>query len=99
MSKLPASLLAHTEPLLGRMLAKHVLLLAEELVRKKIRDPTDFEWLKQCRFYWRDERDTVIITICDVDFEYSFEYLGARCDPAYQCLAPLYRRHGAMPSP
>ena len=49
---------------------------AEELVRKKIRDPTDFEWLKQCRFYWRDERDTVIITICDVDFEYSFEYLG-----------------------
>ena len=64
------------------MLAKPVLLLAEELVRKKIRDPTDFEWLKQCRFYWRDERDTVIITICDVDFEYSFEYLGTRSDPA-----------------
>ncbi|KAK9841874.1 hypothetical protein WJX81_008571 [Elliptochloris bilobata] len=51
---------------------------SEELVRKKIRDPTDFEWLKQCRFYWRDERDTVIITICDVDFEYSFEYLGVK---------------------
>ena len=51
---------------------------AEDLVRKKIRDPTDFEWLKQCRFYWRDDRDTVIISICDVDFEYSFEYLGAR---------------------
>lgn len=50
--------------------------LAEDLVRKKIRDPTDFEWLKQCRFYWRDDRDTVIISICDVDFEYSFEYLG-----------------------
>ena len=53
------------------------LLRAEDLVRKKIRDPTDFEWLKQCRFYWRDDRDTVIISICDVDFEYSFEYLGA----------------------
>ena len=52
-------------------------LCAEDLVRKKIRDPTDFEWLKQCRFYWRDDRDTVIISICDVDFEYSFEYLGA----------------------
>ncbi len=46
-------------------------------MKKKIRDPTDFEWLKQCRFYWREERNTVIITICDVDFEYSFEYLGA----------------------
>ena len=50
----------------------------EDLVRKKIKDPTDFEWLKQCRFYWRDDRDTVIISICDVDFEYSFEYLGVK---------------------
>jgi dynein heavy chain len=50
---------------------------AEELVKKKIRDASDFEWLKQARFYWRDDRDTVIISICDVDFEYSFEYLGA----------------------
>ena len=51
---------------------------AEELLRKKIRDPADFEWLKQCRFYWRDDRDTVIISICDRDFEYSFEYLGVQ---------------------
>lgn len=50
----------------------------EDLVRKKVRDPTDFEWLKQCRFYWRDDKDTVIISICDVDFEYSFEYLGVK---------------------
>ena len=50
----------------------------EDLVRKKIKDPTDFEWLKQSRFYWRDDRDTVIISICDVDFEYSFEYLGVK---------------------
>eukprot|EP00951_Prasinocladus_malaysianus_P027982 scaffold253275_cov43-Prasinocladus_malaysianus.AAC.1 len=50
----------------------------EELLKKKIRDPSDFEWLKQCRFYWRDDKDTVIISICDVDFEYSFEYLGVK---------------------
>ncbi len=68
--------------------------LAEDLVRKKIRDPTDFEWLKQCRFYWRNDRDTVIISICDVDFEYSFEYLGAHYSShsiACTCIAfPLF---------
>eukprot|EP00898_Chlorokybus_atmophyticus_P005691 jgi/Chlat1/6122/Chrsp409S05665 len=50
----------------------------EELVKKKVREPTDFEWLKQCRFYWREERSTVIISIADVDFEYSYEYLGVK---------------------
>eukprot|EP00983_Pelagomonas_calceolata_P097109 1158208-Pelagomonas_calceolata.AAC.29 len=32
----------------------------------------------QVRFYWRDDKDTVIISICDVDFEYSYEYLGVK---------------------
>lgn len=44
----------------------------------QIKDPTDFEWLKQVRFYWRDDKDTTIISICDVDFEYSYEYLGVK---------------------
>lgn len=30
------------------------------------------------RFYWRDEHDTTAISICDVDFEYSYEYLGVK---------------------
>jgi dynein heavy chain len=51
---------------------------SEDLVRKKVRDPSDFEWLKQCRFAWRDDPDTVVISICDVDFEYSYEYLGVK---------------------
>ena len=50
----------------------------EDLVAKRVKDPTDFEWLKQARFYWRAEQDTVIISICDVDFEYSYEYLGVK---------------------
>ena len=53
-------------------------MLAEELVKHKIKDPTDFEWLKQARFYWREDKDTVIISVCDVDFEYSYEYLGVK---------------------
>ena len=52
--------------------------IAEELVKHKIKDPTDFEWLKQARFYWREDKDTVIISVCDVDFEYSYEYLGVK---------------------
>jgi dynein heavy chain, axonemal len=50
----------------------------EDLLKKKVKDPTDFEWLKQARFYWREDRNTVIISICDVDFQYSFEYLGVK---------------------
>ena len=46
---------------------------SEELMKKRIKDPADFEWMKQARFYWNNELNTVIISICDVDFEYSYE--------------------------
>ncbi|KAL0487737.1 dynein heavy chain [Acrasis kona] len=46
------------------------------LMHKKIRSPTDFEWLKQTRFYWRADRDGCFVCITDNEFEYCNEFLG-----------------------
>ncbi len=50
--------------------------IIEELVRRRVRSVTDFEWLKQTRFYYRTESDECIISITDIDFDYAYEYLG-----------------------
>ncbi len=42
---------------------------------KKVRDPANFDWQKQARFYWKSERDTAITSIADADTEYCYEYL------------------------
>ncbi|KAL0250960.1 hypothetical protein GEMRC1_000174 [Eukaryota sp. GEM-RC1] len=48
----------------------------DSLYRQRIRNAYDFEWLKQTRFYWREEQDHAVVSITDIDFEYSYEYLG-----------------------
>ena len=52
---------------------------------KKLHSSTDFEWLKQARFYWQpDEEDSVdedgrlCISVTNVDFNYMYEYLGCK---------------------
>ncbi|KAI9150964.1 hypothetical protein H9P43_009579 [Blastocladiella emersonii ATCC 22665] len=48
----------------------------EKLLKMHIRSPDDFEWLKQCRFYWRETKDACICSITNFDFRYQCEYLG-----------------------
>lgn len=46
------------------------------MCRLRIRNIHDFEWLKQARFYYDDEMESVPIKITDVNFVYQNEFLG-----------------------
>lgn len=47
-----------------------------DILKSRVKNPLDFEWLKQTRVYWNSDEDKCIVSITDVDFDYCYEYLG-----------------------
>jgi len=55
----------------------HLMEIFRNIVKDLIK-MEDFNWQKQNRVYWLEDYDNCIISITDVDFVYSYEYLGAK---------------------
>ena len=63
--------------------------ILEDAKQHKIRDANDFDWTKNTRIYWQVEQEHIVVQITDVEFTYSYEFLGAK---ERLCITPLTDR-------
>ncbi|KAG8234154.1 hypothetical protein J437_LFUL014944 [Ladona fulva] len=64
------------------------------MVENKVTSSLSFEWLKQLRYYWDEDEETVFVKMSSSVYEYGYEYLGASprlvitplTDRCYLCL-------------
>ncbi|CDI82587.1 hypothetical protein EAH_00029220 [Eimeria acervulina] len=52
--------------------------LWKKVKEHRLKDSSDFEWLKQTRLYWNNDAESALISIADVEFSYCYEYLGVK---------------------
>lgn len=48
----------------------------DALFKQKLKDPTDFAWMQQLRFYYKLDEDDAFAECCDRSFAYCHEFLG-----------------------
>lgn len=65
------------------------LQVQEDAKAHKLKDANDFDWCKNTRIFWKPDIEQVAIHITDVEFIYSYEFLGAK---ERLCITPLTDR-------
>jgi dynein heavy chain len=79
------------------------------MVERQVNSDTNFEWLKQLRYYWNTSMDSCIAYMTNFRWLYAFEYLGSSprlvitplTDKCYLCLLGALRLNlgGALVGP
>ena len=51
--------------------------IVERLKKEGVSSVNDFSWQQQLRYYWEEEKETVVVRQINACFNYGYEYMGA----------------------